>query len=356
MNDHPLRDLAEQYTCALQKYLKTEGEQALHQAYELGRRAITDGLGVLDIAKIHQQAFIALLLPTIALGKNQRQVQAVEDFFMEALSPFEAHHRGFLEANIRLRELNETLEHRAAELAATNRDLSHEITRRKASEEMWKRYESIVNTSREFLTLIGSSYRYEAVNDAYCRAHRKTREEILNATVADVWGEETFRNIIKAHLDQCFKGEEVHYQEWFEMAALDRRYFDVSYYPYHEKTVVTHAIVVTRDVTDRWQAECAVHESEEQFRTLMQSATDAIILAGSDGNTIACNQAARDMFGRTSEEVIGQPLTLLMPDRYRHAHEAGIRRACRGAPERLLGTTTALHGPKKAGAYFPLEL
>ena len=33
MNDHPLRDLSEQYTCALQNYLKTEGEQALHQAY-----------------------------------------------------------------------------------------------------------------------------------------------------------------------------------------------------------------------------------------------------------------------------------------------------------------------------------
>ena len=57
----PLRELSEQYASALQNYLKTEGEQALHQAYELGRRAITDGLGVLDIAKIHQQASIALL-------------------------------------------------------------------------------------------------------------------------------------------------------------------------------------------------------------------------------------------------------------------------------------------------------
>src|SRR6185503_2245450 len=222
------------------------------------------------------------------------------------------------------------LERRAAELAATNRELSHEISRRKASEEMWKRYESIVNTSREFLTLIGSNYRYEAVNDAYCRAHLRSREEILNATVADVWGEKPFQSIIKTYLDQCFKGEEVHYEDWFEMAALGRRYFEVSYYPYHEKTVVTHAIVVTRDVTDRWQAERAVRESEEQFRTLMQSATDAIILAGSDGIMIACNQAAREMFGRTSEEVIGQPLTLLMPDRYRPSNESGIRR---GAPE-----------------------
>jgi PAS domain S-box-containing protein len=352
----PYHELSRVYTAALENYLKAAGEEALHLAYELGRKAIAEGMGILDVARMHQEASFAVMLPSLALAQNQRQLQAVESFFMEALSPFEAHHRGFREANASLQELNETLEHRAAELAATNRELSHEITRRKASEEMWKRYESIVNTSREFLTLIGSSYRYEAVNDAYCRAHQKAREEILHSTVADIWGEKSFRNIIKAYLDQCFKGEEVHYQAWFEMPALGRRSFDVSYYPYHEKNVVTHAIVVTRDVTDRWQAEQAVRESEEQFRTLMQSATDAIILAGSDGKMIACNQAARDMFERTSEEVIGQPLTLLMPERYRHAHEEGIGRAGCGAPQRLLGRTTELHGLKKDGAEFPLEL
>ena len=346
-------ELSKLYTAALQNYLTVEGEEALHMGYELGRKAVREGLGILDVARIHQQASITAMLPTLALAQNQRQLQAVESFFMEALSPFEAHQRGFRQANIALRELNEKLERRAAELAATNRELSHEISRRKASEEMWKRYESIVNTSREFLTLIGAHYRYEAVNDAYCRAHGKTREEILSFTVADIWGEKSFRNSIKALLDRCFKGEEVHYQDWFETPALGRRYFEVSYYPYHEKTPVTHAIVVTRDVTDRWQAERAVRESEEQFRTLMQSATDAIILAGSDGNMIACNQAAREMFGRTSEEVIGQPLTLLMPDRYRRAHETGVRR---GVPERLVGRTIELHGLKKDGSEFPLEL
>src|SRR6266704_2838030 len=351
-----LSELSARYAGALRSYLATGGEESLQAAYELGRFAVAQGLGVLDMAKVHQQASVAILLPQLGLTESKRQVQAVENFLMEALSPFEAQHRGFHEANARLRDLNEALEKRAAELAATNRELSHEITRRKASEEMWKRYESIVNTSREFLTLISADYRYEAVNDAYCRAHQKTREEILNSTVADIWGEKAFQTSIKTFLDQCFKGEEVHFQDWFEMAALGRRYFEVSYYPYHERTVVTHAIVVTRDVTDRWQAERAVRESEEQFRTLMQSATDAIILAGGDGNMIACNQAARDMFGRTGEEVIGQPLTLLMPDRYRHAHEAGIRRARRGAPERLIGRTTELHGLKKDGTEFPLEL
>src|SRR5437867_8413973 len=202
----PLDDFSERYAEALRKYLVEESEDALQAAYELGREVISGGLGVLDVAKVHQYALATALSPASALTEDVRGVRiakmmkAVELFFMETLSPFEAQHRGFREANVRLRELNEALERRAAELAATNRELSHEITRRKTSEEMWRRYESIVNTSREFLTLIASNYRYEAINDTHCRAHHKSREEILGATVADVWGSTAFTDIIKRYL------------------------------------------------------------------------------------------------------------------------------------------------------------
>jgi len=352
----------QRYAEALQRYLDDATEASLHAAYELGREAIGRGLGVLDAAKVHQQAMVGVLLPRFARNddpcglKNTEALQAVEVFFMENLSPFEAHHRGFYEANTKLRELNEALERRAGELAAINRELSHEITRRKTSEEMWKRYESVVNTSREFLTLIASNYRYEAANDAYCRGHCKTREEILGATVAEVWGKTKFKNTIKPFLDQCFAGEEVRYQAWFEMAALGRRYFDVSCYPYQERGIVTHAIVVTRDVTERQQAETALRESEEQFRTLMQTAVDAIILADSYGNILGWNQGARRIFDRTDAEVLGQSITQLMPERYRQAQEAGIQLASSDGGSRLVGRTAELHGLRKDGSEFPLEL
>jgi PAS domain S-box-containing protein len=221
---------------------------------------------------------------------------------------------------------------------------------------MWKRYESIVNTSRELLTLIGSDYRYEAANDAFCQAQGRSREEIINSSVADVWGKPTFVTAIQRYLEQCFAGEEVHCQAWFDMPALGRRFFDVSYYPYRQKGVVTHAIVVTRDVTERQQAEVALRESEEQFRTLMQSAIDAIVLADSRGSIIAWNQGARTIFGRTDKEVLGRPVSMLMPERYRRAHELGIHRVNAGGEANLIGKTVELHGIRKDGSEFPLEL
>ena len=128
--------------------------------------------------------------------------------------------------------------------------------KRKALEEIWRRYEFIVNTSKEFMTLIDRSYTYEAVNESYCRAHNKKREEIIGRTVADIWGKEVFDSVIKAHSDKCFAGNEVRDQAQFEFPALGLRYFDVTYYPYSsQEGTVTHAVVVSHDITERKQAE-----------------------------------------------------------------------------------------------------
>jgi PAS domain S-box-containing protein len=108
------------------------------------------------------------------------------------------------------------------------------ITRRKSLEEVWRHYEFIVNNSKEFMTLLNRDYIYEAVNESYCYAHGKPRENIVGKTVANVWGEGTYLNKIKETLDQCFAGDEVYFQGWLGFAALGERYMHVTYYPYHD--------------------------------------------------------------------------------------------------------------------------
>ena len=96
-------------------------------------------------------------------------------------------------------------------------------------EEMWRRYEFIVNTSKDFMTLINADYIYEAVNKSYCNAHSKTPDEMVGRKVAEVWGEERFSRHVKPPLDKCFIGEEVQYQSWFQFSTLGLRYMDVTY-------------------------------------------------------------------------------------------------------------------------------
>jgi two-component system cell cycle sensor histidine kinase/response regulator CckA len=179
-----------------------------------------------------------------------------------------------------------------------------DITKRKALEEMWRRYEFIVNASREFMTLIGENRIYEAVNESYCRAHNRTREEIIGRTVADVWGEERYSTQIKAHLDKCFAGNEVHYQCWFEFAALGLRYFDVAYYPYHGGDgTVTHAIVVSRDITERKQAEEELRQSQERFRQMADLSPFPVSIIDPAGQYEYINPKFIEVFGYTLEDI-----------------------------------------------------
>src|SRR5208283_5410137 len=66
------------------------------------------------------------------------------------------------------------------------------------------------------MTLIDRSYVYEFASDAYCLAHGRSRKEIVGNSVAKVWGESNFNGHIKKHLDRCFAGNVVRYENWLE--------------------------------------------------------------------------------------------------------------------------------------------
>ena len=102
----------------------------------------------------------------------------------------------------------------------------------------------------------------------------------------------------------------------------------------------------------------ALRESESRFRSVAESATDAIVAADQNGDIISWNRGAELMFGYVEEEVKGLALSILMPERFRPMHDAGIKRVAEGglAASRLIGQTVEVVGLRKDGREFPLEL
>jgi signal transduction histidine kinase len=98
------------YLEALESYLGEGGEGALRQAYELGRRAIGESLGVLEIASLHHEALASLLPRRSRSAPLARQLGQAGEFLAEALSSYEMARRGVLDAVAALRQLNETME------------------------------------------------------------------------------------------------------------------------------------------------------------------------------------------------------------------------------------------------------
>ena len=108
---------------------------------------------------------------------------------------------------------------------------------------------------------------------------------------------------------------------------------------------------------DGMRMEQALRESESRFRSVAESANDAIIAADSEGRIISCNPAAERMFGFERERVIGQPLSFLMPERFRPMHDAGVQRVAeRPDSSRIIGKTVEVVGLRADGAEFPIEL
>src|SRR5579863_5617092 len=98
-----LEKLADPYFSALESYLSHGKEEALESAYEIGRRALDNGLGVLEMATLHHLALKRLLARKSGAEGVARNTSAIERFFVESLTPFEMTHRGFREANEALR-------------------------------------------------------------------------------------------------------------------------------------------------------------------------------------------------------------------------------------------------------------
>ncbi len=106
----------------------------------------------------------------------------------------------------------------------------------------------------------------------------------------------------------------------------------------------------------RQSVEAALRDSEMRFRSLAQSAVDAIISIDSEDKIIFWNKGAEKIFGYSEEEVMGRSVIMLIPESLREAHHSGVRRYLVTGERRLIGKTAELRGLMKGGIEFPLEL
>ena len=123
-----------------------------------------------------------------------------------------------------------------------------------------------------------------------------------------------------------------------------------------EKRVQERTQELQQEIAERQRAEKALRESEMRFRSVAQSANDAIIAADSNGNIVFWNKGAQTIFGYAEAEVLDKPLTLLMPPRYRDTHRRGLERMRTTGEAHIIGQTVALQGLRKDGSEFPFEL
>ena len=99
-----------------------------------------------------------------------------------------------------------------------------------------------------------------------------------------------------------------------------------------------------------------MRDSELRYRLLWETSSDAVILMDTKSRIHFANPAVFDVFGYNPQEIVGQSLTLLQPDRLRGAHVAGIDRYLRTGVKKLNWRATETVGRRKDGAEIPIEV
>jgi len=128
--------------------------------------------------------------------------------------------------------------------------------------------------------------------------------------------------------------------------------------PTHDRNGKVNGLVGTyTDITERKQIETALRESEEKFRTISNSAQDAIIMIDNDGRVTFWNNAAEKIFGFSRREIMGQDLHEIiappaMVDRYRAAF-SNFREDGSGE---MIGKTLEVPAIRKDGSEIPIEV
>ncbi len=112
---------------------------------------------------------------------------------------------------------------------------------------------------------------------------------------------------------------------------------------------VIGASKIARDITERRMA-------EERFRLVVESAPNSIIVADREGRIVLVNRKTEEMFGYPREELAGQTIDLLIPERFRAAHPGFIAAFFRNPQNRAMGADRELFGMRKDGSEVPLEI
>ena len=111
-----------------------------------------------------------------------------------------------------------------------------------------------------------------------------------------------------------------------------------------------------QDLAERRQTEDVLRRGEERFRSLLESAPDAVVIVDASGRIIFVNQQTEELFGYERNEMLGRKIEMLLPEHVRERHGAHRSGYMADPRTRPMGVGLTLAGRRKDGSEFPVDI
>ena len=111
-----------------------------------------------------------------------------------------------------------------------------------------------------------------------------------------------------------------------------------------------------RDLQERQDSESVLRKSEQRGAAILESVPDAMVIVGAAGAIELVNTQTEKLFGYRRGELIGQPVEVLVPDRFRHMHEIQRAKVARHGYARPMDAGVTFAGRRKDGGEFPIDI
>ncbi len=246
--------LTREYTAAMQDYVKGHGEEALRRAYEAGRRALAEGLGILEMAAAHQQSILHVLRCEPDARAHDRIRNKALDCFAESLSPFEMVLRGVREANARLEQSITSLQRVEEQLRQQNERLT---AAHRAVEKERSRYQALFDFAPDGYLVTGLEGAIREANTA-AAAILNTPKTLLPGQSLSEFVVRADRELFRERLHQLHLGSLERLEDWeVSLQPRNRSPIPAALTVVSERTVPAVASLrwLIRDVTERKRLE-----------------------------------------------------------------------------------------------------
>ena len=239
--------------------------------------------------------------------------------------------------------------------------IGQDVTAQRKSENAVRESEtllrSIIDNSPTTISMKGLDGRFKVVNEAFLQRFGADPSEIIGLPDKRILDDGHFAAKAVQEQEVLRTGEANTEEREGILASGEKFHRLMTKFPVrNQEGEIVGLGTIGADLLALREAEKSLHVLEDRFSEILRIAPEAIVSADEQGNILVFNEAASRIFGYDGDEVIGQPLGILLPPEVRKAHGGYMESFASGSDlTRLMSDRSEIRGQRKDGGIFPAE-